>query len=108
MVLSVIKIFPLPGRLSAVTDVLDSLKGTVTSSGDCLGCSIAVEVGEGGAVCYTTQWCDREALDRHLRSSLYGRVLEAMEFSQTQPEVVFYELTEIGGLELIEKARAAY
>ena len=105
MFLSVVKIYPAPGSGHTILDVLESMKGPVATLADCLGCSVTVETGEEGAVCYTEQWRTREALDRHLRSPLYGRVLEAMEFSRTPPEVEFYEVTEVGGLELIEKVR---
>jgi quinol monooxygenase YgiN len=105
MFLSVVKIYPPPGSEHSILDVLESMKGPVATIADCLGCSVTVEVGEGGAICYTEQWRTREALDRHLRSPLYGRVLEAMECSSTSPDVEFYEVTEVGGLELIEKVR---
>lgn len=106
--ISVIKIYPPVGREQAVVDVLDTLKGPIASHADCLGCSVAVEsgaAGEGAVVCYTEQWRTRQALDRHLRSPLYGRVLEAMECSAKPPEVDFFEATDVGGLDLVEKAR---
>jgi quinol monooxygenase YgiN len=105
MYLSVVKIYPPPGSMPTLLDVLESMKGPVATLSDCLGCSVTVEVGENGAVCYTEQWRTREALERHLRSPLYGRVLEAMECSCRPPEVEFYEVTEVGGLELVEKVR---
>jgi quinol monooxygenase YgiN len=105
MLQSIIRIYPRPGAEQTVLEVLESMKGQIAAINDCLGCSITVEVGEGGAICYTEQWNTREALDRHLRSPLFGRVLEAMEFSNTTPEVEFYEVTEVGGLELVEKVR---
>jgi quinol monooxygenase YgiN len=105
MLQSVVKIYPAPGSEQTVLEVLESMKGPIAALDNCLGCSVTVEVGEGGAICYTEQWRTREALDRHLRSTLYGRVLEAMECSRTPPEVEFYEVTEVGGLELIEKVR---
>lgn len=108
MYLSVIRIYPPPGREQFVIDVLDTLKGPVTTNADCLGSSIAIEAGEngeGGAICYTEQWRTREALDRHLRSPLYGRVLEVMECSRKPPGVEFFTVTDVGGLELVEQAR---
>jgi quinol monooxygenase YgiN len=105
MLQSIIRIYPRPGAEQTVLEVLESMKGQIAALNDCLGCSITVEVGEGGAICYTEQWRTREALDQHLRSPLYGRVLEAMECSSRTPEVEFYEVAEVGGLELIEKVR---
>lgn len=108
MYFAVIRIYPYPGREQAVIDVLDTLKGPTAASTDCLGCSVAVESGEDGVICYTEQWRTRDALDRHLCSQLYGRVLEALECSRQSPDVEFYEATAAGGLELIEQARITH
>jgi quinol monooxygenase YgiN len=107
MTLAIIKIYPTPEANRASIEVLESLKCQLAANVDCLGCSVAVETDEAGAVCYTEEWRTREALDRHLRSSLYGRVLEAMEFSRLPPVVLFYEVKDVGGLELIELARTS-
>ena len=64
---------------------------------DCVACNDRISAAE--------RWRTREALDGHLRSPLYGRLLEAMECSCKAPEVEFYEATDVGGLELVEKAR---
>lgn len=105
MYLSVIKIYPLPGRKKAVIDALVRMKYPNENDIGCLGCSVSVEPGRVGAVCYTEQWSTRDDLDRHLRSLLYYRVLESMECSHRQPEIDFYEMTRIGGLEVVEQIR---
>ena len=105
MIISIIKIFPPAGREGAVMDVLDSLKGPVSALAGCLGCSVSVEVGEGEAICYTERWSSKEALDRHLNTPLYMRLLEVMECSHKSPEVEFFEVADALGIELVEQAR---
>ena len=105
MIISIIKIFPPAGRGGAVMDVLDSLKGPVSALAGCLGCWVSVEVGEGEAICYTERWSSREALDRHLNTPLYMRLLEVMECSCRTPEVEFFEVADAVGLELVEQVR---
>lgn len=102
MFLSLIKIYPTSGREHNVIEVLDSMKGPVAALADCLDCSVAVEWGEGGAVCYMELWQTREAFDRQLRSALFCRVLEAMELSKKPPLIDFFEINSIGGMELLE------
>jgi len=41
-----------------------------------------------------------------LNSNLYSRVLEAMECSCKPPDVEFYEVINVGGLELVNLARS--
>lgn len=106
MIFALIKIYPLPGREHSIIEVLDSMKGPVTALADCLGCQVLVETGEGGAVCYIEQWRTRQGLDRHLRSTLYGRVLEVMERSRLPPEIDFFDAVNIGGLELMKAVRS--
>jgi quinol monooxygenase YgiN len=54
---------------------------------------------------YAEQWESEEALQEHIRSDLYLRVLAALEMSKQQPDVKFYYCSETKGLELIEAAR---
>ncbi len=54
---------------------------------------------------YTEQWQSEEALQEHIRSDLYRRLLAAMELSRKEPEVKFYCCSQVKGLELIEAAR---
>lgn len=105
MLLSLITIHPVPGEESKVIDVLDSVQGLIAANADCQGCLFTAMVGPGKSICYMERWRTREALDRHLRSPLYCRVLEAMELSRTPPTVEFYDIIGIGGLELIENVR---
>lgn len=105
MLHAMITIFPSQGKTPTVLDVLESMRGMIATNPDCMGSALAVEGGEGGSIYYIERWRTREALDRHLRSSLYCRVLEAMELSQHPPKVEFFAIQDIGGLDLIEQAR---
>lgn len=107
MFLSIVKIDVRPGHEHTVMDVLESMTGPTSTLAGCLGCSLTVEVGPNGRICYQEQWRDREALDRHLRSPLFARVLSAMEWSRTPPVVEFFEATKAGGLDLVEMARTS-
>jgi quinol monooxygenase YgiN len=105
MLLAMITIFPTQGKAATILDVLASMRGMVATNPDCAGSALTVEGVEGGSICYMERWRTREALDRHLRSPLYCRVLEAMELSQSPPKVEFFTVQDVGGLNLIEQAR---
>jgi quinol monooxygenase YgiN len=105
MILCMITIYPSPGEESRIIDVLDSIRGAMAANTDCHGCLFATEAGKSGAICYMERWRTREALDRHLRSALYCQLLEAIELSRIPPEVEFFEISTIGGLDVVEKAR---
>ena len=105
MLLSIIRLYPAPENEHAVIDVLNSLKGPISALTDCVDCLILSEANEHASVCYLEMWKTREALNEHLQSTLYGRVLEAVELSKSNPIVEFYEVERIGGLEYIEFVR---
>ena len=107
MFISIIKIYPPTGSEHTIIDVLESVKVAIANLPDCLECSVALEAGEEGLVSYMEQWSTREALDRHLQSPLYGRVLEAMELSRALPEMSFFEVSRIGSLELVVGVRVS-
>lgn len=105
MLLSLITIYPFSENESKVIDVLDSVQALIATNADCLGCLFTVKTGVDKSICYMERWRTREALDRHLRSNLYCRVLEAMELSSKPPSVEFYEMKGIGGLDVIKGVR---
>jgi quinol monooxygenase YgiN len=106
MNVAIFKIYPAPGQAPAVLDVLESMKTVLASAGDCLECTVALETGEEGGIIYTERWQSRESLMAHLRSHIFLRILEAMEYSRSAPKVMFFEVTDIGGMDLIEMARS--
>lgn len=66
---------------------------------------MVLETGEDGAIVFTEQWQTVEALQAHLRSHIFLRVLGAMELLRFTPEVMFFDVSEAGGMEQIELAR---
>ena len=108
MYLSLIRIYAAPGHEHTVIDVLDSLRGPITANADCLDCAILVDSDGTGAVCYLEKWRTYDALQQHLRSALFDRVLAAMELSHQPPDVMFYDATEAGSLGLVEQARSLH
>ena len=106
MNLAIIKIYPAAGYAPAVIDVLESMKASLGAVADCKGCSVAFEAGEEDVIVFTERWSSRDAHESHLRSAIFSRVPEAMEFSRKQPVVEFFFVAESGGMEIIERARA--
>jgi quinol monooxygenase YgiN len=105
MRLSVVKIVPVPEKRQEVLDILLSMKGPTRAMGGCLSCGIYVEHGDDQAIVYIEEWRTADDMFRHMRSSLYARLLEGIELSKMVPEVCVYEIASTCGLELIEQVR---
>ncbi len=86
-------------------EILRSVKDLTLPSPGCIGCWVSEEELHNH-IRYSEQWESSEALEAHIRSDLYRRLLAAMELSRKSPEVQFYYTSEKRGFEVIEAARS--
>jgi quinol monooxygenase YgiN len=106
MVTAFLKILPLNEKYQEALDILQAVKGPVMSEPGCLSWSIYEEYGDERNILVVEQWKSMADLERHIRSSGYSRILEAMELSFTIPELYFYGIgDETWGFGLIERLR---
>jgi quinol monooxygenase YgiN len=71
----------------------------------CAACDIYDEQGPEAAIVFVERWESDAALDAHLRSEAYRRVLAAIELSGGRPEIRFEHVSVSEGIELIERSR---
>jgi len=105
MIISTLKIFPLLEKRQEVLETLRSVMGPAQALPGCLSCSLSEEVGESQGILYIEQWRSLPEMELHVKSSIYDRILEAMELSTQIPEVCFYEQGSSWSLDLIERVR---
>jgi len=108
MLLSMVKITPVPGREQETLDILLSVRGPILAVSGCLECSIYEEHDDEHAIIYLERWQSAAEMFKHIGSTLYTRVLKAMELSDREPEILFHEITDTHGMELIERVRSTY
>lgn len=106
MVISILKVFPPPANRDAILEILRSVIDLILGQPGCLACACYEEHNNSRAVLYVEQWASKEALHRHIRSSLYRRIISAMELADKAPEIRFYEVAQPMGMELIEALRS--
>jgi quinol monooxygenase YgiN len=104
-ILSIVKIAPLPDKRKEILSILRTIKGPIQALSTCLYCCICEEEGDDGVIIYLEHWQSWEDVMRHIRSDLYTRMLEAMELSREMPDVGFYEVSAMRGMELIGAVR---
>lgn len=107
MLLSMVKITPVPGKQQEIFDILLSVRGPTLAASGCLECGIYEEHDDEHAIIYLEKWQLRTEMIDHIRSALYARVLKALELAERQPEICFYEIGETQGMELVESARSS-
>jgi quinol monooxygenase YgiN len=71
----------------------------------CIACHIYAEQGQEPAVVLVERWESRAALEAHIRSEAYRRILGAIELAGGPPEVNFDVVSATEGMDLIERLR---
>jgi len=105
MIIGTVRLLPPPDRRADVSEVLRSVQGPVRAQPGCAACDIYDEQGPEAAIVFVERWESDAALDAHLRSEAYRRVLAAIELSGGRPEIRFEHVSVSEGIELIERSR---
>jgi quinol monooxygenase YgiN len=105
IIVGTLKIVPLPDRRGEVLEILRSVQGPMLAEPGCTGCHIYEEPGPEEAVVLVERWESDAALQTHIRSEAYRRILGAIELSGAAPEICFDHVSVSEGMEKIEQAR---
>ena len=105
MIVGTLRILPAPHRRGEVLEVFRAVQGPVLAQPGCVACHIYEEQGPEQAVVLVERWLSQEALEAHLRSETYRRILGAIELSGGPPEVCFDFVSASEGMDLIERSR---
>ena len=95
---------PLEHRAEAV-EILRTVQGRLEICTEYLGSWIQNRDHPFPHILYVERWKSKEAMYKHIQSSLYRRVLAVIEFSSRAPEVKFYFVSHGKGMELIQTLR---
>ena len=105
MIVGTLRIRSAPHRRAEILEVFRAIQGPVLAQPGCAGCHIYEEQGPEPAVVLVERWDSQAALEAHLRSESYRRILGAIELSGAPPEVSFETVSASEGMELIERSR---
>jgi quinol monooxygenase YgiN len=105
MIVGTLRVVPAPERRAEVLEVFRAIQGPVLAQPGCQACHIYEERGADEAVVLVERWDSQEALEAHLRSEAYRRILGAIELSGAPPDVRFDYVSATEGMDLIERSR---
>jgi len=105
MIVGTLRILPAPDRRDEILEVFRAIQGPVLAQPGCAACHIYEERGPEQAVVLVERWESQAALEAHLRSETYRRILGAVELSGGPPEVSFDHVSATEGMDLIERSR---
>jgi quinol monooxygenase YgiN len=105
MIVGTLRILPPPHRRAEVLEIFEAVQGPVAAQPGCVACHVYEEPLPAQAIVLVERWQSQAALEAHLRSELYGRILGAIELSGGPPEVSFDYVSATEGMDLIERSR---
>jgi quinol monooxygenase YgiN len=106
MINGTLRILPSANRRGDVLEVLRSIQGPVLAQPGCAAFHIYEEQSPDEAVVLIERWESEAALEAHVRSEAFRRVLGAIELSDHPPEIWFDHVSASEGMELIERSRS--
>ena len=106
MIVGTLRIVPAPHRRAEVLEIFLAIQEPVLAQPGCAACHVYEEQGPDQAVVLVERWASQAALETHLRSEDYRRILGAIELSGSPPEVRFDYVSSSNGIALIERSRA--
>ncbi len=106
MIVGTLRIMPPPQRRADVLEILRAAQGPLLAQPGCTACHVYEDHGDEPAVVLVEIWEFQSALEEHVRSDDYRRILEAIELSAEPPLVRFDHVSATEGMELIERLRA--
>ena len=99
------KLFVAAKRRTEAAEMLRMMQGRLELRPGYLGSWIQERDHPCSHIVYAEHWSSEQALHDHIRSPLFRLVLGVMEISTRAPEVAFYFVSQIKGMELIESLR---
>jgi quinol monooxygenase YgiN len=103
MVIGTVRFQPSVDQRPLVLEILRSVQGPVNAEPGCRGFEILEDQAPGAAIVLVERWESSAALERHLRSDQYRRILAACELSTGPPTIRFDHVSATEGMELIER-----
>lgn len=105
MVVGTLRIPVSQDHRAEVLELLRSIQGPVLAQPGCAAFRIFEEQDPEQAIVLVERWDSEAALEAHIRSAAYRRILGAMELSGAPPEVRFEHVSATAGMELVERLR---
>ena len=105
MVTSLLKITVAHQKKKAAIQTVRSLLGWTSAQPGCISIAFYQDTDSPGTLMLFEEWEDWRSIENHIQSDSYRSILELMELSSTPPETKFCSVSDIQGMEVLEKLR---
>ena len=106
MIHSTLRIVTDPLKMAEAFAILLAMAERIRVMSGCISCRVYRDAQEDRSLMFEEIWKCEEDLNRHIRSDEYRNVLLVVEMAVEKPEIRFETVSQVTGMETIEKARA--
>jgi quinol monooxygenase YgiN len=92
-----------PEKRWDVLKTIHTIIGPTTVRPGCLHCSLYSNTSNDDELILLEKWESKDALEKHLRSDEFRKVIAAMETAREPPEISFNTVASTEGIEFVEK-----
>jgi quinol monooxygenase YgiN len=106
VVTSFLKITVPSQKKKAAIQTVRSLLGWTSAQPGCISIAFYQDTDSPGTLMLLEEWEDWCSIEDHIQSDSYRGILELMELSSIPPVIKFCNVSDIQGMEVLEKLRA--
>jgi quinol monooxygenase YgiN len=91
--------------ISHVTDLFEVYRGPVSARSGCIGVDLYTRFSNPEEFILVEEWSSRKALENHVRSDDFRKVLAIMDLADRPPDLRFHTVTSAEGFDLVVELR---
>jgi len=103
MIIVTLRLKVVPEKRWAVIKTVHTIIGPTTVQPGCSHCSLYSNTSNDDELILLEKWESKEALEIHLRSDEFRKIISVMETASEPPEIHFNTVASVEGIELLAK-----
>ncbi len=105
MIIVTLKLKVVPEKRWDVLKTIHTVIGPTMVQFGCLHCGFYSNTQNDDELILLEKWESEEAMEKHIRSDEFRKIIAAMETVIEPPEIRFNKVTSTEGIELVERVR---
>ena len=106
MILATLRVNISPGKKDSAMEILKSITGLLHLEPGAVNWRIYGDLDNKQTITLAQEWESQADLENYIRSKEYEKTLALMDMSDRQPEIHFYDVKYVSGLEFVESVRS--
>ena len=92
-----------PEKRMQILETIRSMIGPTSAQPGCLHCDFLSSTQNDDILVLLEKWESQETLNQHIKSEEFRKVLAAMDTACEPPDLSFYEIDSLAGMDRVEK-----